>query len=89
MCPAALLSDVKLHGEVSSTPAAWVTSPSGQHLSVVWPNGYVARFAPQLQIIDGSGHVVAQEGDTLDLTGGEVDPRFDWFACHIDNQSSP
>jgi hypothetical protein len=89
MCPAALLSDVTLHGAASASPPLWVETADGRRLRIVWPDGYSARFAPDAQLLDGAGRTVASEGDVLDLGGGEVDARYDWFACNVENRSRP
>jgi hypothetical protein len=46
--------------------------------AVTWPNGYVARDAERRELLDGSGEVIAREGDHVALGGGQsaVGPGF-------------
>jgi len=56
-----------LHGSVTNgKPRIW-TNDDGT--TVLWPPGYVARFAPALEVLDPSGVVRAREGDDLLTTG--------------------
>ena len=38
---------------------------------VVWPHGFVARDAERRELLDGSGRVMAREGDHVALGGGQ------------------
>lgn len=44
----------------------------GNRVSVEWPYGYTAAFDP-IRLYDADGHVVAREGDLLELGGGDTD----------------
>ncbi len=47
----------------------WIVFESdGRQENPLWPTGYRARFAPELEVLDPSGRVVAREGDRV--TGG-------------------
>ena len=39
---------------------------------VVWPHGYVARDAEPRELLDGSGRVVARDGDHFSGGGGWI-----------------
>ena len=74
-CPGALLE-----GELAADDAFGfaVTDVEGFTTPVTWPNGYVARDAGRRELLDGSGRVIAREGDHVALGGGEgaVGPGF-------------
>lgn len=62
-----------LHGAPADPRVAWVDSQFlGQHkrVEVVFPEGFAARFTPNLEVLDRDGHVVAEDGDQI--TGGCV-----------------
>jgi len=67
-CPAALLE-----GELVADDEFGfaVTHADGFTSSVTWPHGYVARDADRRELLDGSGRVIAREGDHIALGGGE------------------
>jgi hypothetical protein len=61
--------DAVLHGSPSDARVAWaVDNVSGQRIELVWPQGYQARFDPDLTIFRAGGSIVAREGDLV--TGG-------------------
>ena len=74
-CPAALLDGQLVADEEFGFA---VTHADGFTTPVTWPDGYVARAADRRELLDGSGRVVAREGDHVALGGGEgaVGPGF-------------
>ena len=46
----------------------WLEEPSGRRVNVFWPDGWDQEFHP-LRLLDGTGRVVAGEGDLLTVTG--------------------
>jgi hypothetical protein len=74
-CPAA-----QLEGELVADDEFGfaVTHADGFTTPVTWPDGYVARDAERRELLDGSGRVIAREGDQVALGGGEssVGPGF-------------
>jgi hypothetical protein len=70
-------TDAVLTGDRSDPRVAWLTSPDGSgRADLIWPPGYKAQFAPNLEILDASGAVVFRAGDHVD--GGcvvSVSPR--------------
>ena len=74
-CPAALLEgELVADDEFGFT----VTDADGFTTPVTWPNGYVARDAERRVLLDGTGRVIAREGDHVALGGGQsaVGPGF-------------
>jgi len=67
-CPAALLEGELVADEEFGFVVAHA---DGFSSPVTWPNGYVARDAPRRELLDDSGRVVAREGDSVALGGGE------------------
>ena len=54
---------------------AGLRDQEGSVLQVIWPSDYTARDdAGRLAVIDGSGAVVAHEGDLIEIAGAEVEP---------------
>jgi hypothetical protein len=54
----------KLKGDPNDARVAWVEG-SGNRGEIVWPPGFTARFAPDLEVLDASGKVVYREGDEI------------------------
>jgi hypothetical protein len=58
--------DAMLHGSVSDGRVTWAINGDGTgRIELLWPRGYAARFNPQLEVLDGTGRVVAHEGDLI------------------------
>jgi hypothetical protein len=53
---------VELHGSRSNPAVTWITFPDGDRRDVVWPEGYTARFEPNLIVFTERGLIVASEG---------------------------
>jgi hypothetical protein len=62
--------DAVLVGGATDPRIAWLATARQGNKELVWPPGYVARFGPDLEIIDGTGRVVFRQGDKV--TGGCV-----------------
>ncbi|HSM18544.1 MAG TPA: hypothetical protein VK845_16270 [Gemmatimonadales bacterium] len=58
--------DAILHGDPSDPRLAWLVTGGGVRRDIVWPSGYVARFEPDLEVIDATGRVVYRAGDHID-----------------------
>jgi hypothetical protein len=65
-----------LHGNPNAPDVAWLGQfPAGaEHFRLVWPTGYNAVFDPQLNVVDGNGHIQIREGDFVDGVCGEPLP---------------
>jgi hypothetical protein len=63
------LGEVTIHGSTGDPALTWIKfEPEGRRENLLSPDGYQARFAPALEVLDPSGRVVAREGDRV--TGG-------------------
>ena len=55
-----------LHGDPRDPHLTWEADLNGTRIwELLWPPGYVARFAPTLEGLDSTGTVVAREGDRV------------------------
>jgi len=70
-----LIGDIRLHGAPDDPRLVWIVWPDDHRTDLGWPVGYSARFTPALELLDGSGRVIAH-GGTL-VTGGctTADPQ--------------
>lgn len=84
-CPQAGLAQVILRSDQSpDTFTVYVEGVTGTRYSVIWPFGYSGRYIEEFELVDETGSVVAREGDRLNLTGGRIDPQFDFYACRVE-----
>lgn len=47
---------------------------TGDGFAIRWPPGFTARFAPDLEVLDPGGKVVARGGESVTDAGGGGDP---------------
>jgi hypothetical protein len=73
--------DAVLVGDPTDGRLAWLESRIVEaRMELVWPTGYVARFTPELEVLDEQGSIAFREGDTVvdgcyeppDAEGNEV-----------------
>lgn len=68
----------RLTGDPDDPRVAWIVQDEFGRMDVLFPPGFVARFTPQLEVLDVSGVVAAREGDQIDggcvVGAGEGDP---------------
>lgn len=50
------------------TESVWLQASDGQHLSVVWPQGFTVRFEPAAVLYDERGEVVGRQGERIVLS---------------------
>jgi hypothetical protein len=62
-----------LRGDPEADRVAWLDLRNDRW-EVVWPSGYRARFAPQLQILDPGRRVVIEEGGAVTSACAVADP---------------
>ncbi len=56
-------NDGTLVGSPTDPRVAWLAEPQGGRVEIVWPQGFTARFDPDLAVLDASGKVVYRAGD--------------------------
>jgi len=67
---AALTGTLAAEGE-AGVLCMWVVAESGHRNAVIWPRGYEARTVDgEVALVNGSGSVVAVEGERLSVGGG-------------------
>lgn len=66
-----------LRGSPTDPNLAWIeTFPGGGgRREVVWPAGFAARFAPGLELLDGTARIVLRDGDFIEGACGKVGDR--------------
>jgi hypothetical protein len=62
--------DGVVRGDPADPRIVWVETEGHGTKRLVWPAGYVARFNPDLEVIDIGGQVILREGDRV--SGGCV-----------------
>ena len=73
MACAGVRLDAIVNGDRADPKVAWLIDRNGElgeRLEVAWPPGYRARFAPELEVLDGTGRVRLREGDQINGTCG-------------------
>jgi hypothetical protein len=79
-CPAALLEGTIVRHDEGGM--AVQGDPLFPPSIVVWPHGYVARDVDGIrQLLDGSGAIVAREGDAFSAGGGFYPPDDRFIPC--------
>jgi hypothetical protein len=67
-------TEATLVGSRTDPRLAWLVDLHGGRHEAVWPQGFTARFDPNLAVLDASGRVVYRAGDKIDggcVTGAE------------------
>ncbi|HUG47048.1 MAG TPA: hypothetical protein VMP67_01415 [Candidatus Limnocylindria bacterium] len=78
-CPAALFTGQLVEQEGGELIA--LDSATGRPERIIWPFGFrLTREGERLAVVDGLGRVVAGEGDTVQLGGGERASGV-WVVC--------
>jgi hypothetical protein len=72
-CSSTLTPSV-LRGNAADPRKAWLVGYDGKRIELIWPEGYTARYAPSLEVLDPTGHAVLEAGDFVDGTCGIGDP---------------
>lgn len=60
-------TSVTFHIDVTATPQVWAVADTGTSLLVRWVSAFAAGTGTVPTVVDGSGAVVLEDGDTLDL----------------------
>jgi hypothetical protein len=61
---------VTFHIDVTATPQIWAVANTGTSLLVRWVSAFAAGPGTEPNVVDASGAVVLEDGDTLDLPEG-------------------
>jgi hypothetical protein len=69
-----MLTPSVLRGNAADSHKAWLVGYDDKRIELVWPEGYRARFAPSLEVLDRTEQVVLEAGDFVDGTCGIGDP---------------
>ena len=69
-------TSVTFHIDVTATPQIWAVADTGASLLVRWVSAFAAGTGTEPTVVDGSGTVVLEDGDTLDL------PEAGWPDLH-------
>lgn len=56
-----------LRGDPTAFEPIWLEKPGGRHVSIVWPEGFTARFEPAAVLRDERGVAVARAGTLVTL----------------------
>lgn len=80
-CPASYIEGTLLLDEQSESGVV-LKDAEGHLLQIIWPNGYWARDdGGRLAVLDGSGVIVAHEGDPVRIGGGQIDANRSFLGC--------
>jgi len=69
-------TSVTFHIDVTATPQIWAVADTGASLLVRWVSAFGAGTGTEPTVVDGSGAVILEDGDTLDL------PEAGWPDLH-------
>jgi|GEM_PF-2561403 len=64
MCAGVGLLHATLRGDPSDPWVAWLDL-GARRANVTWPDGYRARFSPDLEVLDAAGTVVLRDGSSI------------------------
>ena len=60
-------ASVTFHIDATASPQIWAVADTGTSLLVRWVSTFAAGTGTEPTVVDGSGAVVLEDGDTLDL----------------------
>jgi hypothetical protein len=64
-CAGVGLVDATLQGDPTDPRVAWIEMKEGGARDVVFPKGFTARFAPDLQVYDSNGQLRFRDGTSI------------------------
>lgn len=65
-CRGVGLEGATLAGSAVDPRVTWLVSVNGNRIDLVWPPGYAARFAPDLEVLNEANEVVFRQGDVVE-----------------------
>jgi hypothetical protein len=60
-------TSVTFHIDLTATPQVWAVADTGTSLLVRWVSAFAAGTGTEPTVVDGTGAVVLEDGDTLEL----------------------
>ena len=69
-------TSVTFHIDLTATPQIWAVADTGTSLLVRWVSAFAAGTGTEPTVVDGSGAVILEDGDTLGL------PEAGWPDLH-------
>jgi hypothetical protein len=74
-------TSVTFHVDPAASPQIWADANTGVSLTVRWDSSFEAGTGAEPTVIDASGAVVLEDGDTLDVPAGAYPELKGHFVC--------
>ena len=74
-------TSVAFHIDPTASPQIWAEADTGAMLTVKWDSTFQAGTGAEPTVVDGSGAVVVQDGDILDVPEGAYPELKGHFVC--------
>ena len=74
-------TSLTFHIDPSASPQIWADANTGVSLTVRWDSSFEAGTGAEPTVIDASGAVVLEDGDTLDVPAGAYPELKGHFVC--------
>jgi hypothetical protein len=74
-------TSVTFHIDLTASPQIWAEADTGVLLTVKWDSTFQAGTGAEPTVVDGSGAVVLQDGDILDVPEGAYPELKGHFVC--------
>jgi len=72
---------VHFHVVLTASPQIWADSDTGASLTIRWDSTFQAGTGAEPSVVDASGVVVLEDGDSLDIPGGAYPELKGHFVC--------
>jgi hypothetical protein len=74
-------TSLTFHIDPAASPQIWAVANTATNLTVRWDSSFEAGTGAEPTVIDASGAVVLEDGDTLDVPGGAYPELKGHFVC--------
>jgi hypothetical protein len=74
-------TSITFHIDPTASPQIWADADTGVKLTVKWDSTFEAGTGAEPTVVDGSGAVVLQDGNTLDVPEGAYPELKGHFVC--------